>query len=334
MLPGRSFGRQLRSVAGYALLTVLMIESSLLVFVPAVLLHCALRNGRRIAWAVLVLTATIVTLVTLAVPASTPDAHKIVWSSLAGVLLTVALPTLAAVPMVERGESFGRVLMFLLAGSLVGMALTELGSQTFLAYSPYAEQVALAKQMAAKGVQVYRENKMPADVVQLAQRVFTFGTTVVPAQLLIGVTFAFTLSLLMLGRLKAWRDWAARRSGTDTARVYLFRSFQLPEWVLFAFVFGGIAPLATGLLQRVSANTLVVVVFLYMLQGLAVFRSVLLSVSAGPAGTLIAWSLLLVLTFMGGISLLLLGLTGLFDPFFDFRHFKKRKDDSHESHSD
>ena len=35
-----------------------------------------------------------------------------------------------------------------------------------------------------------------------------------------------------------------------------------------------------------------------------------------------------------GVGPLLLGLAGLFDPFFDFRHFKKRKDDSHESHSD
>jgi len=55
---------------------------------------------------------------------------------------------------------------------------------------------------------------------------------------------------------------------------------------------------------------------------------------AGPGATLIAWGLLFLFTFIGGMSLLLLGLTGLFDPFFDFRHFKKRKDDSHESHSD
>lgn len=334
-LPDRSFGRQLRSVIGYSLMTALMIMASLPVFVPAALLTCAIRNGRRVAWAVLVLTVTIVTLYALgAPPEKSPDLQKLFWSTMAGMVLMIALPSMAAMPMVERGEKFGRVLMFLMAGALVGMALTEVGSQTFLAYSPYAAQVAQAKEVAAQAVQVYRDNKMPADMIRFAERVFQFLVTVVPAQILIFVSFVFTISLLLLGRLKAWRDWVARRGDGETLRVYLFRGFQLPDWVLFAFIFGGLTPLTTGLLQKITANTLVVVVFLYMLQGLAVFRSLLVSLKAGPGGTFIAWSLLFVLTFMGGTSLLLLGLTGLFDPFFDFRHFKKRKDDSHESHSD
>ena len=35
-----------------------------------------------------------------------------------------------------------------------------------------------------------------------------------------------------------------------------------------------------------------------------------------------------------GVGPFLLTVAGLFDQFFDFRHFKKRKDDSHEGHSD
>jgi hypothetical protein len=45
-LPHRSPGRQVRSVALYSVLTALMI-CRLMVFVPAALFHCAIRNGRR-----------------------------------------------------------------------------------------------------------------------------------------------------------------------------------------------------------------------------------------------------------------------------------------------
>jgi hypothetical protein len=88
------------------------------------------------------------------------------------------------------------------------------------------------------------------------------------------------------------------------------------------------------MLQKAAANTLAVVVFLYILQGLAIFRFMLVAVGAGVTGTLLAWTLLGFLTLAGGVGPLLLGVAGLFDPFFDFRHFKKRKDDSDESHSD
>jgi hypothetical protein len=56
---------------------------------------------------------------------------------------------------------------------------------------------------------------------------------------------------------------------------------------------------------------------------------------AGLAQTMFGWMMLAFLTLLtAGVPVLLLGVAGLFDSFFDFRHFKKRKDDSHESHSD
>jgi hypothetical protein len=137
----------------------------------------------------------------------------------------------------------------------------------------------------------------------------------------------------MIGRLKAWQAHIARSGPTEAPGAYLFRNLALPDWLLFGFILGGLTPIATGLLQKVAANVLTVVVFLYVLQGLAIFRFMLVAVGAGFAGTMLGWTLLAFLTFTG-VGPLLLGLAGLFDPFFDFRHFKKRKDDSHESHSD
>jgi hypothetical protein len=331
LLPDRPFGRQARSVIGYSLLTALMIVARMPVFVPAALVHCAWRNGRRAGWAVLAISVLLVTAYAASVPAAKPDLRHMIWSSLAGVVLTIALPAMAAIPLVERAEKFGRVLMVLLAGALVGLTLTEVGSQSLLSFSPYAAQVEQAGQLGTEVVQLYRANKMPSELIRMAERASTFSTYVLPAQLLMALTLVYTLSLMMVGRLRAWQNQAASRPPSEVVKAYLFRNFELPEWLLFAFVFGGLTPLVGGLLQKVAANTLVVVVFLYILQGLAVFRSMLLAIGAGVIGTVIGWA---ALAMMFPLSMLLLGVAGLFDPFFDFRHFKKRKDDSHESHSD
>jgi hypothetical protein len=259
--------------------------------------------------------------------------QKMAWSFLAAVVLAIALPAMAAVPLVERGESFGRVLVFLLAGAMVGLAVTEIVSQRLLSFSPYAAQVAQYAKQSAQ-VMADRGKGMSPDMLAGAQHWIDFTTYILPAMLLVNATLVFVLSLLMLGRLKAWREATVRRGDATVLGVYLFRNFALPDWLLFVFVLGGLTPLASGLLQKIAANTLAVVVFLFILQGLAIFRFVLSAMGAGFAGTMLGWLILAVLTLTGGIGPLLLGMAGLFDPFFDFRHFKKRKDDSHESHSD
>lgn len=334
VLPGRPFGRQVRSVAGYALLTALMIVTPMIVFVPAALLHCAIRNGARAAWAVVALALGLAVLYVTAVPSASPDAANMTWSYLAAVGIAVTVPTMIVIPMVERGEKLGRVLVFLLIGAAAGLGITEVASRELLSFSPYAAQVAQAKAMGSQFLESYRASAPQREMDSFAERWVSFSSSayVMPALILINVALVFILSLLMLGRLKAWREHAGQR-GEEAAGAYLFRNFALPDWMLFAFILGGLTPLASGLAQQIASNTLVVVVFLYILQGLAIFRYLLLAIGAGLMGTLLAWSLLAFLT-ITGVGPLLLGIAGLFDSFFDFRHPKKRKDDSDESHSD
>jgi hypothetical protein len=333
MLPERTPVRIVRSVLGYSLLTALMIVTPMLVFVPAALLHCAIRNGRRAAWAALVLGVALASLYVAAVPAATPDASRLAWAFVAWVVFAIAIPTMAALPMIERGEKFGRVLVFLLVASAIGMLVLETAAHTLLDYSPYEAQVAQAETSNAEVVKFYRDAGMPADMITFAQKWAGYSTFVLPGSILIMTSLVFILSLLMLGRLKAWRERMAQRATPDMTGVYLFRNLSLPDWMLFAFILGGMTPLAHGMLQKVAANVLAVTAFLYILQGLAIFRFLLVAMGAGFAGTMLGWLLLLFLT-ITGIGPLLLGVAGLFDPFFDFRHFKKRKDDSNESHSD
>lgn len=332
-LPHRSPGRQVRSVAVYSVLTALMIMSPLMVFAPAALFHCAIRNGRRAAWLTGALALAIASLYLVVAPQPSATAMKVAWVGLAGLALSIVLPSLAVLPLVERAEKFGRVLVLLVMGSTLGLAVTELGSRALLAYSPFAAQVAEVQRLNGEVMTFYRTHGVAAEQLRMMEKWASYNMFVLPAFLLIMISFVFILSLLMLGRLKAWRERAAARGDNEALGAYLFRNFSLPDGLLFAFILGGLTPLATGMLQKAAANTLTVVAFLYILQGLAIFRFLLVAMGAGFAGTMLGWLLLVFLT-LTGVGPLLLGLAGLFDPFFDFRHFKKRKDDSHESHSD
>jgi uncharacterized protein YybS (DUF2232 family) len=319
-LPHQPPGRQVRSVAAYALLTALMIVIGLPVFVPAVVLYCGIRFGVRAASAALFAAALLATAF-VPIGGYTHDVTRFAYSLVSGAAFTLGVPALIAIPFVKRGESFGRVLVLLLASSAAGMLITELLWRIAAGYSPYAAHVAQAREATAFLLKAYKAGGMPSDALRMAERSGRYYTnTLIIGVLLINATVNFTLSLLMVGRLPAGRALGP----------YQLRKLSLPDGVLFLFIAGGLAPLVTGVAHTIAANALMLAAFLYMLQGFALLRFLLASMGVGFIGALLAFAL----TFLSGVGPLLLGLAGLFDPFFDFRHFKKRKDDSHESHSD
>jgi hypothetical protein len=329
-IPARSFGKLVRSMAGYTIVTALMFVPPLVVFLPASLLHCGIRNGRRSAWLLLVLSAVVVGLLLYPSAAGVTAAERSAsFASLLGFFLAIGVPALAVLPMVERGEKFGRVLLYAVVFSVVGLVATELTMRMVAGFSPYAAQIADVHDTATKMVANYQKHGLPSDAVSFVRTWMDLGSYCLPGILLIYITIFFVFSLVMLGRLRAWRDVALRR--TVEPSPYRFRFLSLPEWLLFVFVIGGLTPLASGMAKQIGANVLIVVVFLYFLQGLAIVRSFVAATGAGVMGSLFVWTILGVLT-LTGISLLPLSIVGLFDSFFDFRHFN-RKDHSDESHS-
>jgi hypothetical protein len=329
--PIRPVGRRVLSIAAHIVLAVtLLVVAPLAVFLPAVLFHCGARNGRRAAWLVLVAASAIVLL--LVVPgAQDPHNAAVMNGNLSfflGLVLAIGLPSVLALPLIERGERFGRVLLFALLASLGGMLATEVVMQLAASYSPYTAQLAATHEITAKALDFYGKNGLGADNIRVLRKWMNLGAFVLPGFILIDAVVIFVLSLVLFVRLPAWRQFAERRNLPNPA-AYLFRNLALPEWLLFAFVIGGVSPLLSGMPQRIGASVLAVVAFLYMLQGLAVFRAFVAAASAGFA--LFAWGALLLLT-VGGVGPVLLAIAGLFDSFFDFRHFN-RKDSSDESHS-
>ncbi len=309
-----------------------MLPTPALLFVPAALLHCGLRNGRKAAWLTLALALTMHIPSFIGISRATAEGRLDI-AVFTGLVLCIGIPALLALPLIQRAESFGRVLMSSMAAAVGGMALTEIGIRAIFAFSPYAELVAGANTMTRQAIEVYRKAGVPFDALQEVQRLMGYGIVVLPATFLIMIAMAFVLSLLLVGRLRVWRDLAARRpEGEHAFATYYFRNLSLPDWLLFAFIAGGLTPVLSGPLQAIAANLLTLVAFLYLLQGLAILRSVLATTGASSLSMLFGFLLLAILSFTW-IPQLLLSITGLFDSFFDFRHFK-RKDDSHESHTD
>jgi hypothetical protein len=333
-IPVRPFGRIARSVAGYGLATALMLVSPLLVFAPASLFHCAMRNGRRAAWTAAALATTLAGLYFAQASSSSPsDQMKMGYASFIGITLAITLPSLLALPLVERRQKFGNVLAFALAGSATGLGLTELIMRATVGFSPYAVQLTDATALANKMADANRALAVQSAMGRAALWLLTHSPMVLPAMILLDIALVFVLSLMMFGRLTVWRALAATPvADSETRRSYLFRNLMLPEWLLFLFVAGGLTPLLSGTAQMVAANILAIMICLYILQGLAIFRSVLVRAGAGYVGGTLGFILLGMLC-LTGIGLALLAGVGLFDPFLDFRHLN-RKDDSHESHTD
>lgn len=336
-IPGRPFGRMARSVFGYALLMAFMFLPPVVVFLPAAIFHCGMRNGRRATWLALLIGAAIG--IGLGVAAANQSGAtaadiRLAYGSLGSELLTLAIPAMLVLPLIERSVSFGSVLMAALLVALPGFAATELASRAFFGASHFADQFAQFEQMKAAVIANYQHTPgIPAEAVDAVRRSMEILANFLPALAVISVIVFFVLSILMFGRLRAWGEFRRTREVSASAGVYLFRNFSLPDVLLFLFVISGLAPLATGMLQKVASNVLVVVLFLYLLQGLAIFRSLMASIGINGMGLLFAFLMLGFLTFTAGIGPILLTIAGLFDSFFDFRKFR-RKDDSNESHTD
>lgn len=316
----RSAGSVARSTMLHALAAAFMCVSPLVVFVPAAYVNSGLKNG--VKGAVGALAGSIALLVALAAAGSTPSVFAGHLGELAGLVLALGVPSIIATVMIRRGASFGSVLSAVIVSSVIGLLLTELLVRVALGVSPHEMMLANFTTQSAATVDFYRKlgtsEQSLREMAELSQK-FASDYMVLFLECLVATVFG--LSLTMIARLPAGRVTEGR---------YLLRNLAFPDVMLFVFVLGGLAPLASGPLRVVGLNVLGIVAFLYFLQGLAVFRSLMLRLGIGVAGMLLA---VVIIGLFVPLSILALALVGLFDPFFDFRKMK-RKDDSDESHTD
>ncbi|HEY0590893.1 MAG TPA: DUF2232 domain-containing protein [Thermoanaerobaculia bacterium] len=311
-------GPSTRSILLHGLAAALMFPSPLTMFVPAAVLSSGLRTGRRGLW--LSTAAAAALLAILATAIGSPGAY----TPVARMLLEVGLPSALGLELVLRGALLGPVLLATIAASVGGFGLVELAMRAFASYSPYEAIVANFRAQSASSIEAYRDAGIPAEAISMMQRIATgIADSYMPVLIAIVTILTFALSYTMLPRLRSGRPYAPR---------LLFRFLSFPDPLLFAFIAGGLAPLASGTLRTIGLSLLAVVAFLYMLQGLAVLRFQHVRSRMRLLGTTLAMLTIVVLAFYG-ITPVVLFLVGLFDPFFDFRHLH-RKEVPHESDSD
>ncbi len=327
-IPGRPFGRIVRSVLGYALLIAVMCCTPLILLLPVAVFFCGVRNGRIAAWLTFILAAALAAGMVNVTTA--PKDLNLEIALLASVVLGIGLPALITLPLVERNGSFGSIVTGGLGVSAAGLAIAEYGARALGAVSPYGAMLQQFQHVSEQMLAEYQKQPLPFGAMTQLRQAAAWDLRIVPAMLLIVVILSLVLSTLLFGRIRAWFEFIRTRVVSPSNSAYFFRNLSLPEWLPVAFVIGGLTPFLSGLAQTIAANILAATLFLFFLQGAAIVRAILVAIGVTPLGNVFALILMLLLMPM---TLFMLTIAGLFDPFFDFRKFR-RKDDSHESHTD
>lgn len=308
-----------RSVFLHGAAAALMFVSPLVVFVPAAILSSGLRNGRKGLWITTAIASAMLAMLALAVP-GTPAAL----TPVARMLFEVGIPGAIGLELIARGLGLGPVLMGTVLASFGGVAVVELVMRGFASHSPWGAIIANFRTASEASAARYEEAGFPAETISMMEKV---ANAIINSwmPLLVGsvTILMFSLSFTMIPRL---------RSGRALVPRFLFRNLVLPLPLLFGFIAGGLAFLASGPLRIVGLNLLGLVALLYLLQGTAILRFYQVRLRMGILGTILAVMTLLLLT-PYGITPTVLFMLGLFDPFFDFRKFN-RKEAPHESDTD
>src|SRR5258708_4414772 len=195
-MPGRPIGQMARSVAGYSVLLSVMMVVPLTVFAPAALFDCAWRNGRRAAVMALALASAFVVLVSVRVaqvPPVIPHYLALNLGMLVTLLFSLGLPALVVLPMVQRGEAFGRVLMTATVGGIMGLGASELVMRTTTGTSPFETEYNGSRDNFAP---VMKDNPtLPSDAQRLFGRVSAGFQYCLAAGRVASVVLPFTLSV-------------------------------------------------------------------------------------------------------------------------------------------
>lgn len=311
-----------RSISLHAVAAAVMYVTPFLLFVPAAYMSAGLRHGRRglvgaVGGSALILLFA--SLVTSGGALAVRDG-----SALLRLVLTIGVPSAWAVWQIRRGAKIGTILIGALAIGFLAFLVLEGTMRATEDYSPYAGIVSEFSVASKPTLEIYRKAGLDNKTLQMMERFSTeLIARFIPSVLAVITGLMFLFSLIMLPRL----PWSR-----GTAPALLFREFAMPEWFVVTFVVAGLTPLAHGTLRTIGLNLLVVVGFLFLLQGLSVFRAIVLRLHFRAVGNVVAYGLL-ALMMLNGIAPVLLFAVGLFDPFFDFRHYKP-KGDNDESDSD
>lgn len=273
--------------------------------------------GLRMGWRGIAIVAAIASalLFTLGAAIASEIGAVVVLAWVVRLIVAVVIPSLAVVAAIQRGYSLGPALVLAVVVATGGLAFMEGGFRLVAGFSPSAWAASEIETGAEKALETFSASG--DERARFTRMWTTLARYLVPSLYVVLSAAMFVASLLVISRTQL------AGVGSEGLR---FRKLRLPDWLLVAFVAGCLSPVLPEPARLIGYNVLVVVTFLYFLQGLAVFRAISLRLALGRVGTTIIWGGM-ALMLINGIVPFLMALTGLFDSFFDFRTPKKKGED-------
>lgn len=274
-------------------------------FAPLPALYYSFKGNRGNGAAIVVIVAVVLSLM--------GDPPTVLLYLLQSGCLSIALPF-----FLREGKGTAKSLGFSIAICLV------LFLMAVMAYSAFSG-VNLDRQ-AAKGVQAsiaqtasfYEKAGVKGDELKAMQEGLTQAGNLIakvyPAMMVISLSMVAGLSLLALARMSARLP--------NLPHLGSFQSFKIPEPLVWVLIIAGFAMLVPqDMVTRVALNVLLVMVFMYFIQGLAVVAHFFRRLAVPRLIRIIFYVLLAVQPYLA----IGLAVVGVFDIWGDFRTPKPRE---------
>ena len=282
----------------------------LLTMVPAVYLGILTRH-RCLPLCIVVLTAVLLSLLF----------HQ--GGPILGFLLEYGLPAVMLSEVVRKGYDSRLLVMVLAAGACAGIVLLAVLFYAFQSSMTPMTMVQLAFQANLEMVQqVYRDMGMAKeqlDFLRDSSPVLGYWVGMLFPSLLFGAYFSLNgLTMVMVSMLGRWRHtpitWGAGSLFEN------FAVYQQTVWVLIGLWVAVLLPGLPEMIRFFPINGIVVLVFFYLLQGMAIIHCYLKRFQVGVGGRVFIYFLLFAFHFL----LVAVAMIGLFDMWGDFRKFARQ----------
>ena len=274
-------------------------------FVPFPAIYYAMKSGRNIGAAIVVLSALVMAIM--------GGATFALFFILQGGVISLALPA-----FLSTGRKGAKAIAYTVAVNLVAILLLAAVYGITQGVNPHAQALRVIHASISQVASLYEQIGVKGDELQTLQEGMQQAGALIgrvyPALLVISLAFIVAMNLVALTK------FSARVPGIPAAGD--FKSFKNPDQLVWILIAAGFAMLIKNPQAATAAlNVLIVVVSLYFIQGMAIIRYFFTRFTV-PMFVRVLFYLLL--AFQPYLAVVVAAL-GLFDIWGDFRSPKQQE---------
>jgi uncharacterized protein YybS (DUF2232 family) len=311
-LLGKGFARAV--IAGSILTFILFLLQRTLpvigvlagIAIPFPCVYCTMQSGRKVGYAIVAL---------LMIGLSFLGSQEVLIYLLQSVIISLALPE-----FLLRGNGISKSLLYTVSINTLLLA-AFVSAYVALSQSDFDGQMRGAIHSAvAKVEEIYRSMELPAndeqELVTVLRETGKHVETIYPSLVVIFCWLSVAFNLLLIRR-------SLHIQGKDSAFFYdSFSRFRNPDGIVWLLIVGGFTLLLKeGYITRITLNVLIVILFLYFVQGIAILTYFQRKLSLSRFLLPVFYFLMIIQP----IVLVPVAAIGLFDLWADFRTPKKQE---------